>query len=75
MFDEDIVQNYVEALNVIEKSDTYFEHVKANIFSQFSIKKGFKNFLDECKCSVMKEIDNICCQKVFGKVVDEPLTR
>ena len=40
---EDEVQNYIEALNTVEKSNEYVKEVKAKIFTQFSIKKGLKN--------------------------------
>lgn len=44
------------------------------MFTQFNIKKDLKNFLDEVKSSVMKELDNMTYQKVFGEVVYESLT-
>lgn len=70
---EDKVQNYIEGLNGIDKNDKYAEHVKAKMFTQFRIKKGLKNFSDEGKRSVMKEMDNMGRQNVFGKIVFESL--
>ena len=46
---EDEVANYIESLTAIEGSDDYVDYIKAKQFTQYSIKKGLKEFPDEGK--------------------------
>ena len=66
---EDEVANYIELLTPIECSDDYVDYVQAKQFTQYSIKKGLKEFPEEGKRSIIKEMDNMTCRKVFGEVV------
>ena len=50
------------------------DHVKTKQFTQYSIKKGLNKFPEEGKQSIIKEMDNMTCQEVFGKVAYELLT-
>ena len=67
------VTNYIEALSVIEQSNDYMGHANAKQFDQFVIKKGLKEFPMEGKQYIIKEMDDITCQEVFGKVVYKSL--
>ena len=71
---EDEVANYIELLTAFEGSDDYVDYIKAKQFTQYSIKKGLKEFPDEGKQSIIKEMNNMTCRKVFGEVVYESLT-
>ena len=68
---ENEVSNQIEALTVIEQSNEYVDHVKAKQFTQYSIKKGLKEISNEGKQYIIKELGNMICLKVFGKVVCE----
>ena len=71
---EDEVANYVELLTAIEGSDDYVDYIQAKQFTQYSIKKGLKEFPEEGKQSIIKEMDNMIFRKVFGEVVYGSLT-
>ena len=44
MSHEDEVTNYIELLTAIEGSDDYVDYIKAKQLTQYSIKKGLKEF-------------------------------
>jgi hypothetical protein len=68
------VQNFINGLKVIEESAEYQDHVKELIFTQYNIKQGMKEYPEEGKASIMKELNNLVKRDVFGEVEYESLS-
>jgi hypothetical protein len=68
------VQNFINGLKVIEKSTEYQDHLKELIFTQYNIKQGMKEYPEEGKSSIMKELNNLVKRDVFGEVEYESLS-
>jgi hypothetical protein len=68
------VQNFINMLKVIEESAEYQDHLKELIFTQYNIKQGMKEYPEEGKASIMKELNNLVKRDVFGEVEYESLS-